>query len=95
MPKLLRRPQAEQDLLDIWYYIAQDNPIAADAWIEHLGDAAWRLAANPGMGRLRPELLPDIRSFPVGDYILFYSAITDGIDLIRVLSAYRDLDALF
>ena len=95
MPKLLRRPQAEQDLLDIWYYIAQDNPIAADAWIEHLGDAVWRLAATPGMGRLRPELLSDIRSFPVGDYILFYSEITDGIDLIRVLSAYRDLDALF
>ena len=95
MPILLQRPQAKEDLLDIWCYIAQDSPKAADAWIDQLVDAARRLAANPGMGRLRPELLPGIRSFPVGNYILFYLEINKGIDLVRVLSAYRNLDALF
>ncbi|WP_456378915.1 type II toxin-antitoxin system RelE/ParE family toxin [Thiolapillus sp.] len=94
MSRLLKRPLAEEDLLDIWLYIAQDNPITADAWVEHLGDAAWRLAENPGMGRLRPELLQNIRSFPVGDYILFYQEFENGIELIRVLSACRDLEHL-
>lgn len=95
MPKLLKRPQAEEDLVGIWCYIAQDNSEAADSWIEQLGDTAWRLAENPGMGRLRPELLPNIRSFPVGDYILFYQEVENGIELVRVLSAYRDLEQLF
>ncbi len=94
MPRLLKRPLAEEDLLDIWLYIAQDNLTAEDAWVEQLGDAAWRLAENPGMGRLRPELLPNIRSFPVGDYILFYQEFENGIELIRVLSACRDLERL-
>ena len=92
MPRLLKRPQAEEDLLDIWCYIARDNP---DAWIDQLGETAWRLAENPEIGTTREELLPGIRSFPVGNYILFYQAIDDGIDLIRVLSAYRNLESLF
>ncbi|MBG7601984.1 MAG: type II toxin-antitoxin system RelE/ParE family toxin [Gammaproteobacteria bacterium] len=95
MPRLLKRPQAEEDLLDIWCYIARDNPDAADAWIDQLGETAWRLAENPEIGTTREELLPGIRSFPVGNYILFYQAIDDGIDLIRVLSAYRNLESLF
>ena len=95
MPQLLKRPQAEEDLLDIWRHIARDNPDAADAWIDQLGETALRLAENPEIGRMREELLPGIRSFPVGNYILFYQAIDDGIELIRVLSAYRDLESLF
>ncbi len=60
-----------------------------------LGETAWRLAENPEIGTTREELLPGIRSFPVGNYILFYQAIDDGIELIRALSAYRDLESLF
>jgi predicted transcriptional regulator len=30
MPQVLKRPLAEVDLDDIWWYIAQDNPDAAD-----------------------------------------------------------------
>ena len=46
MPQLLKRPQAEEDLLDIWRHIARDNPDAADAWIDQLGETALRLAGN-------------------------------------------------
>lgn len=95
MPQLLKRPQAEEDLLDIWRHIARDNPDAADAWVDQLGETAWRLAENPEIGTTREELLPGIRSFPVGNYILFYQTIDDGIELIRILSAYRDLESLF
>ncbi|WP_192828619.1 type II toxin-antitoxin system RelE/ParE family toxin [Methylocucumis oryzae] len=30
MPRLIIRPAAEQDLDEVWWYIAQDNPINAD-----------------------------------------------------------------
>jgi toxin ParE1/3/4 len=47
------------------------------------------------MGRSRDELLPGLRSFPFGRYILFYLPLTDGVDLIRVLHSARDIDAVF
>jgi toxin ParE1/3/4 len=43
-------------------------------------------------GPPRPELGENIRSFPVGNYILFYKPLEGGIELVRVLSRYRDID---
>nr|WP_148663558.1 type II toxin-antitoxin system RelE/ParE family toxin [Bosea vaviloviae] len=33
----------------------------------------------------------NIRSFPVGNYVLFYRPLADGIELVRVLSGYQDI----
>jgi toxin ParE1/3/4 len=49
------------------------------------------LSEQPMAGRKRPELAPDLRSFPVGSYILFYLPVPNGIDLVRVLSGYMDI----
>ena len=49
--KVLWTPEALQDRLDIWEYIAADNPIAA-SWMDELfSDAAARLAEHPNLGR--------------------------------------------
>jgi toxin ParE1/3/4 len=42
--------------------------------------------------RDRNEVLPDLYSFPVGHYIIFYLIIPDGIEVVRVLHASRDID---
>jgi toxin ParE1/3/4 len=47
------------------------------------------------MGRARPELRPDLRSFPVGRFVIFYREVRDGIEIVRVLRGARDLPALF
>ncbi len=47
------------------------------------------------MGRSRPELGPDLRSFPVGNYMIFYQPLDEGIEIVRIISAARDVDALF
>lgn len=49
------------------------------------------LRDNPLAGRARPELATKLRSFPVGNYVLFYRPLADGIDLTRVLSSYQDI----
>jgi toxin ParE1/3/4 len=36
MPKVVQLPQAETDLDDIWWYIAQDNPDAADRFLDKI-----------------------------------------------------------
>lgn len=53
------------------------------------------LAQFPSMGRRRDELLPALRSFPVDDYLIFYRQIAEGIEVVRIVSDYRDLEALF
>jgi toxin ParE1/3/4 len=95
MPRVLLRPQAEVDVQDIWTFIAEDNMVAADEWVDQL-DAKMRLwATQPMMGRARDELAPGIRSLAFGRYVVFYLALPDGIDVVRVLHGSRDIDSLF
>ena len=85
MPQVFKRPQAEIDLLDIWSFISQDSFEAADRFLEWLKDNFTFLAENPMAGRAREELLPGLRSFPAGRYLVFYTPTDDGITLDRVL----------
>jgi toxin ParE1/3/4 len=47
------------------------------------------------MGRARDALAPGVRSFAFGKYIVFFSPLPDGIDLVRVLHGARDIDEVF
>jgi toxin ParE1/3/4 len=90
----LSRP-AERDLLDIGRYIARDNPDAADRFLELITEKLEMLARSPEIGRHREEVAPRLRSFPVGRYVIFYRIAEQGIEVARVVSAYRDLGTLF
>jgi toxin ParE1/3/4 len=92
--KVLRRPAAETDLIEIWVYIAEKNPAAADALLESINDTCVTLATAPLMGRTRDELLPGVRSFPVGHHVIFYQPIEDGIEVVRVLHGARDFPSV-
>jgi toxin ParE1/3/4 len=96
MARLTITDSAIADLQEIYYYIAQDKVEAARKFIERLRLKARLLAKNPRIGRNRTvDLRPDLYSFPVGKYILFYTLQTGGIVLIRVLHGSRDLQAIF
>lgn len=95
MPRILRTPQSELDILEIAVYIARDSVTAADKLIDLFDEKLKSLARNPGLGPMRPELGDDVQSFPVGNYILFYRRIEDGIELLRVLHGARDLRRIF
>jgi toxin ParE1/3/4 len=45
----------------------------------------------PGCGREEPKFARDLRSFPVGNYLIFYRPIQNGIALVRVLHGARDI----
>jgi toxin ParE1/3/4 len=47
------------------------------------------------MEKAYPKLAPTLRGFAVDDYIVFYYPISDGINIARVVSGYRDLEDLF
>ena len=94
-PRILKRPLAEADLDDIWWYIAQDNPEAADCLLDRIEERCRALARFPEMGASREELMPGLRSLPIGNYVVFYLQIEDGIEIVRVLPGMRDIDAFF
>ena len=97
MARLTITTLARADLTEIRDYIARDNPTAAWRLIERLRDRARSLAETPGIGRSREaDLRPNLFSFPVGNFLIFYQPQPDGgIVLVRVLHGSRDLPALF
>ncbi|MCE2907515.1 MAG: type II toxin-antitoxin system RelE/ParE family toxin [Betaproteobacteria bacterium] len=95
MARVTRRPLAAADILDIWDHIAEDSLDQADRWVEQLDEKFSILATQPLMGRARGELAADLRSFPFGRYVIFYTPVYDGIDVVRVLHSARDVDAAF
>ena len=95
MGRLVVRPQALTDLDDIFDYIAEDSLDRAITFLRKLYEQMEKLATNPNMGRRRDELLPELRSLPYGNYLIFYVPLDDGVDVVRVLNGARDLEALF
>ena len=92
---IFKRPQALQDLADIWAYIADDNPSRADAFADLIDEKLQALARHPRMGRVRSELSADLRSFVVGRYVIFYLPLRNGIDIVRVIHGARDIQTIF
>ncbi len=94
MAVVARTLQAEADLIQIWLYIAGDNPEAADALLDRINQQFELLAANPYMGRSRPEIAPKARSWTVGNYLILYRAVADGVEIVRVTQGSRDQPSL-
>ena len=95
MARVTRRPQAEVDILDIWGYIAADSEVAADRWVDELDEKMRRWATQPLIGRSRDELAHRLRRLPFGRFVVFHEALSEGIDVVRVLHGSRDIDASF
>ncbi len=89
--RLYKRPQVDPDLNSIWDFIANDNPAAADQVLDRIGEVLDMLIQHPLAGRQRPELAPGLRSFPAGNYIVFYLPLAGGIEVVRILSGYLDV----
>lgn len=92
MPKVVVRPAALADVADIWAFIAEDSVNHADRFAALIDERFRALARRPHMGRSRPELATDLRSFAVGRYIIFYLPLHKGVEVVRVLHGARDVE---
>jgi toxin ParE1/3/4 len=95
MPRLLFAESAERDLVEIGNFIARENSVAAARFLDRLEEVCRLLASHPLIGRLRDELRAELRSFPFGRYVIFYRALADGAEIVRVLHGARDLPRAF
>jgi toxin ParE1/3/4 len=94
-------PEAREDLDRIHAFIAAADAGAADRVLEAALATFADLARMPGLGRRRTfknSTLSGLRSFRVSgfrNYLIFYRPRAGGVEIVRVLHAARDLDALF
>ncbi|MCX7108461.1 MAG: type II toxin-antitoxin system RelE/ParE family toxin [Methylococcales bacterium] len=70
MPIIVKSPKAKADLIEIWDYIADDSEIGADAFIQTIDKKFHILVDEPFLGIARDEIEADLRSFPVGRYVI-------------------------
>ena len=88
-------PAAQDDLEEIISYIFEDNPRAAYTTRQRFEEAFEKLALNPYMGHKRGNItsLP-VRFWNVFSYQIIYKPDSDPLEILRILSGYRDLDMM-
>jgi len=92
--RIVRAELARTDIFEIWDYIAAENSaIVADMVLARITGALEVLAFAPLIGRKRPDLRGNPRSFPVRPYIVIYEPLQDGggIFVWRGLRGARNL----
>jgi plasmid stabilization system protein ParE len=92
-------PQAEEDLFDIWQFVAQDNLEAANHLEQAILGACEILASTPLAGAIRAELtrLP-LRFWivqPYSNYFIAYKPTETPIQIVRIFHAARDVKNVF
>ena len=98
--KIIRRPRAKQDIIEQALFIARDNPSAAERFINESRKAFTALAEMPFIGGRRDYKIPELkglRMWPVPNFekhLIFYFPRDEHIEVIRVLHASRDIEAI-
>jgi toxin ParE1/3/4 len=80
----------------MWLYGAQEHsPAAADRRLRAIDKACRRLMNWPRSGRARSEIARGLRSVSVAPHVVFYRVTSSAVEIVRVLHARRDVDAIF
>jgi toxin ParE1/3/4 len=95
-PPIFWSPKAEEDLIEIWTYLARESSDqVADDQLNHIERACATLEMLPYSGRPRDNLLPGVRSMLVHPYVVFYRVRNEAVEIIRVIHGRRDIGAIF
>ncbi|MBD2166306.1 type II toxin-antitoxin system RelE/ParE family toxin [Calothrix membranacea FACHB-236] len=95
MSNYIISPAAIQDLDEIADYFASRNLDAGDRFVNSFAEKCKNLSKYPNMGRSYADIESSLRGIPLDGYIILYRVITDGIEIVRVISGYRNLKSLF
>lgn len=93
--RIVVSPESRTDLVDIWKFLSSRNRTATARIMRDIATRFETLLDFPEAGIKRDELKKGLRSFPVGNYLVFYFITADGIKIVRVLHGRRDIESLF
>jgi toxin ParE1/3/4 len=86
---------ATQDLKEIANYFTTNSIEAGEQFFRKFDRRCEQLINFPNIGRSYAEIYPDLRGLPLDGYIIFYRVLDDGIEILRVVNARRDLPSIF
>src|SRR5262245_51432413 len=89
--RLVRTDQAEQDWLDIWLFVAENDIGAADRLLNQIDVACQLLTDFPYLGKARPDIRSGLRHAIVGRYVILYQIEADKIEVVRLVHGARHL----
>lgn len=97
MTALFVSRRAEEELREIWRYIAADSLDAADKVLLRIGEKFDVLQDFPNIGTLRDDIRPGFRMLVEGYYLLLYDydVGNDAVEVISVIDGRRDLSDMF
>jgi toxin ParE1/3/4 len=94
MLQVTRTPAAMRDLVAITDWIAANNLDAARNFYNEVDRLLSLIARHPLIGEATEHLGSRVRRQSLGDYLPFYRASDDAVELIRVLHGARDIQSL-
>lgn len=90
-------PVAQEDLLTILEFIAQDSPSRAISFVDRVDERIGQLEHHPLLGRIpRHQKLREYgyRVLGIESYLVFYIIRGKTVEIHRVVHGSRDLDHL-
>ncbi len=98
MRRLVLLDTALANLIEIARYISKKskNRAIGRRFADELESKCTQLASLPGtLGRPRPDIRSDLRSFPYRGYIIFFRYLPNIFEVVNILEGHRDLPAYF
>lgn len=94
MRRLKITAPACRDLDDIAEYFLEKSVDAGDRFVTVFTQKCKQLAQFPHIGKPYDDLKAGLRGIGVMGYIVFYRVTDDAVEILRVVSGYRDLQTL-
>ena len=89
-------PTANRELEELLQNLATIASFdTSDRFLKRLNQKLIKIAAFPNLGKGRPEWGDSYRSLPIDDYIIVYRVTEEMVEILRIISGYRDMDDLF
>lgn len=90
MLPIVRTRHADGDLIDIWDYVAERDPAAADRVVLEI-ERRWRqLRTHPRSGVAREDIGPGVRHLVTGRYLILYR-VGEAVEILRILHGRREI----
>ena len=86
-------PRAQADIDEIWDYTADRwNEDQAERYTQDLRRVIEAVARDPRKGRSCDHIRRGYRKYLVGAHVLFFRAVADRIEVVRVLHQRMDFE---
>jgi toxin ParE1/3/4 len=87
--------RAKADALNIYSYLVDRNPAAAERTLKRIEGKIEQLSHFPFIGVARPRLATDVRVAAVGTHLILYKVETDALLILRIIDGRMDVEKEF